>query len=65
MIEIKDMFVTIKDIKYIKHIQHYGCHCLVIRYMFNDSDVAIDVDGYDEYLELANKIKDAVNGSEV
>lgn len=69
MIQVKDEFISIKD---IKHIRHERCYYdvgqyyinLIIEYMFNDNPIKIHVDEYLEYELLANKIKDAVNKME-
>lgn len=60
MIEIKNKFIALKGIKIIEFLEAWrrnvGRCGLKITYR-DDKEIVIDVDNFEEYKELANKIK--------
>lgn len=63
MLRVKDMYVSIKDIKRIKHIEHYGSHYLTIKYTFDDVEIKIEVEDFEEYVDLADMICEKINAA--
>ena len=63
MIRIKDCWVSTRDIKGVWfEVKGYTSY-LNITYMFNDNDLHIEVDDFDEYNRLSELIANHVNRS--
>lgn len=63
MLRVKDMYVSTKDIKSIRYITSYSDKYLIIKYAFDDEEVKIDVDDFEEYVGLADMICEKINTS--
>jgi hypothetical protein len=61
MIRIKDVYVSLNNIKKLYfegHGEHY-CY-MFIEYQFDDNPVKIEVDNFDDYVMYAEEIAEAV-----
>lgn len=64
MVEIKDYYVTVRDIRYIKFQDHYdyGNHYYYIQIIYKDGqELKILIDSEDEYIVYANRIKKTID----
>lgn len=66
MIRVKDVYISIKDIKKISYEMAYmfgtdKMHYLVIDYIFDDKPISITVDSFEDYETQADFISEQVN----
>ena len=64
MVEIKDYYVAVRDIRYVKFQDHfdYGRHYYYMQIVYKDGqELKISIGSEDEYVVYASKIEKAID----